>query len=112
MKIIFSIYLFLIIIQAIAPFGKSVRLDEIFIFNFRADHIIHVFVFIPWMFFGIKMNKNLPLWFLWGILFAAGTECLQYFMPYRSFNISDIIANVIGVALGFAFLARREDLSE
>jgi len=60
-----------------------------------------VALFLPWAFFGVKLNKNLLLWFCLGILFAAGTEGLQYLLPYRSFNISDMIANMIGVVLGF-----------
>ena len=100
-KIIFSIYIGLIILLSVAYTGNNLELHKIFILYFRADHLIHVALFLPWAFFGVRMKNNLLLWFCWGILFATGTEGLQYLLPYRSFNISDMIANMIGVVLGF-----------
>jgi len=99
-KRIFVIYVAVVILQSLVPLGNSVRLDKISVFDFRADHIVHVLLFIPWAYFCIKLNKNLPLWLLWGIMFAIVSEGLQYWLSYRSFNISDMLANVIGVIAG------------
>jgi len=46
-------------------------------------------------------SKNLLPWFVWGLLYAGCTEGIQYLIPYRSFNVSDMLANIIGVVVGF-----------
>jgi glycopeptide antibiotics resistance protein len=33
-------------------------------------------------------------------------ECIQYFLPYRTFDLSDIIANVLGIWLGLCVWRR------
>ena len=43
-------------------------------------------------------------WLLTGLLFASTTEGLQYFLPYRAFNINDLLANLLGVMVGFALV--------
>ena len=105
LKNIFLVYVVFIMLLAIAPLGNSGVLNKTTILSFRADHILHVLQFIPWAFFCVKINqgntKYLPLWFLWGIFFAVVSEGVQYLLPYRSFNISDMLANGIGVAAGF-----------
>lgn len=35
--------------------------------------------------------------------FAVISEILQKIIPYRTFNINDLISNSIGIVLGFAF---------
>ena len=34
------------------------------------------------------------------LIFAFSLEGVQYFLPYRAFNINDLVANGVGVALG------------
>ena len=106
----FLVYLVLIIIMAVVPIGNSGKLNNTFILSFRVDHILHVLQFIPWAFFFVKMNqehnmlsaaRDLPLWFIWGLLYAVVSEGIQYLIPYRSFNVSDMLANGIGVSAGF-----------
>jgi len=36
-----------------------------------------------------------------GIFFAATSEIIQYFLPYRAYNINDLMANSLGVLLSF-----------
>lgn len=33
-------------------------------------------------------------------IYAFGIECIQYFIPYRDFEVLDMIANSLGVFLG------------
>ena len=101
LKKYFSIYVLLIIIFTVIPIGNSHQLENTFIINFRLDYILHALEFIPWAFFCMMMRRDTWLWFAWGILFAVGTEMLQYAIPYRSFNINDMIANIIGIGIGF-----------
>ena len=39
-----------------------------------------------------------------GILFAIITEAIQLFLPYRTFNINDLISNTLGIILGFPII--------
>jgi len=43
-------------------------------------------------------------WLLLGLLFASATEGLQYVLPYRTFNINDLMANLLGILVGFALV--------
>ncbi|MBN1227066.1 MAG: hypothetical protein JXA79_08735 [Deltaproteobacteria bacterium] len=33
-------------------------------------------------------------------MFAQGTEGIQYLLPYRAYNVNDLLANSIGITLG------------
>ena len=43
--------------------------------------------------------KVLPA-ILLGILLALSAEGVQYFLPYRAFNVNDMISNLIGMGVG------------
>jgi glycopeptide antibiotics resistance protein len=43
-------------------------------------------------------------WLLLGFLFAAGSEALQYLLPYRAYNVNDLLANMLGILVGFSLL--------
>jgi len=101
LKKYFSIYVLLIIILTVIPIGNSLHLENTYIIDLRLDHILHAAMFIPWAFFCIKLKKYLPVWFFWGIMFSVFCEGFQYMLPYRSFNINDMLANMIGVVVGF-----------
>jgi len=101
LKQYFSIYVLLIIIFNVIPIGNSHQLENTFIINFRLDYILHALEFIPWAFFCMMLSRNTWLCFALGILFAVGAEVLQCAIPYRSFNINDMIANMIGIGMGF-----------
>ena len=47
------------------------------------------------MFIGLKVNKNKTAMFI--VLLGIFIEIIQYFLPYRSFNLFDILANLSGV---------------
>ncbi len=40
------------------------------------------------------------MWIAALLLFAAATEWIQYYLPYRAFNINDLISNCLGIILG------------
>ena len=109
-KKLFLAYVILIIFLAIVPIGDSGILNKTTIISFRADHILHALVFMPWAFFCIILKKNLLPWFVWGILYAIGAESIQYLLPYRSFNISDMLSNIIGVSAGFVVFVPLKNL--
>jgi len=49
---------------------------------------------------GSARSKTILLLFIAGVLFAVISEGIQLYLPYRSFNIMDVIFNVSGVVLG------------
>jgi VanZ family protein len=111
---IFWLYTILIPFLAVLPInGSNSRLNSTYIIFVRLDYLAHVGIFILWIvlykwaYFSVK-NKfrgngafRLSLLFL---LFAILSEVIQSFIPYRSFNINDLIANLLGVAIGLIIL--------
>lgn len=101
MKWVFTTTVFLILLLVTLPFNFVEKLNNITILHLRGDYFFHILMFLPWMFFQKTLSvKRLP-WLLLGVVFASATEGLQYFIPWRSFNINDILANVSGVLIGF-----------
>lgn len=70
------------------------------IIEFRGDYFFHALVFLPWALLGFLAFRLSFTWIVTGLLIAAATEGLQYFLYYRAFNINDMIANVTGVMIG------------
>ena len=115
LRILFLLYCTSLILLTIVPInGGASPLNDIFIIKIRLDYILHVLIFFPFIplaiysFFGIHqrkkaLNKILPLIIL-GILFAIISESIQFYLPYRTFNINDIIANTLGVILGLPII--------
>jgi VanZ family protein len=108
-KYLLIIYTAIIILLAVLPInGTNSFLNDNFILRIRLDYLAHFAIFIPWMaiaWFFRSTGKNrstrrIITWILLGITLAVSTEFVQYLLPYRSFNINDLAANLIGVALG------------
>jgi glycopeptide antibiotics resistance protein len=97
---LFWLYFFAIILLITLPINKSGSLNDITVVHLRGDYFFHILTFIPWAFFGFLMKKNLWIWIIPGLLFAVGSELLQLILPWRRFNINDLIANGAGVLLG------------
>ncbi len=71
------------------------------------DYIAHFLVFLPFMIcgdiiWGKRLNKG--LWFFVGSLFIISLESCQYFLPYRGFNIYDILVGELGLVLSFILM--------
>lgn len=98
------------------PLG-GVPLDN-FYFGIRADHLVHASVYIPCSLFLMdyikgshgphRRRSGLFLLWLCSVLIGCTTECGQYILPYRSFDINDLIANTLGVSLGWMLLRFRK----
>jgi signal peptidase I len=85
-----------------APLG-GVPLDN-YMLGLRLDHLLHASVFIPCSLF--IYNPSLKKWVVWLTSVGVGvlTESIQALLPYRGFDINDMIANFLGVTLGFAMI--------
>jgi VanZ family protein len=80
---------------------QGVIINNYHVVHIRLDHILHGLLMMPWFFLSIRLHgmKVLPA-ILLGILLALSAEGVQYFLPYRAFNVNDMISNVIGMMLG------------
>jgi VanZ family protein len=110
---LFYLYALLIVIISVLPInGPGTAINHIFIVSIRLDYLLHCLVYIPLvLFLWIEKGSDLFLTsgkiFIWIILllvFAAITEVIQYFLTYRAFNINDMLANILGIIIGFAIV--------
>ena len=87
------------------------NLNDNYILQIRFDYISHALLFVPWVLlvgYGWELRRKNRLWiglsFLLAQSFAAFCEYLQLLLPYRTFNINDLLANALGVTLGYSLL--------
>jgi len=110
-RILFSLYCIAIILLTILPInGESSLLNDTYIVKVRFDYLFHVLTFLPFLPFAMYalfptfQIKGIPrkifVFIIIGLLFAIITEIIQLYLPYRTFNINDLIANTLGVILG------------
>ena len=90
----------LIIIAVLVPGGN---LPDVSIGGY--DKLIHMLMFLGWALvvqydFGTAPFTRLLLYLASGILFSILTEVLQIMVEGRSFDIYDMIADIIGLILG------------
>ena len=111
----FRVYTIVIILLCVLPINSSdSSLNNTYLISIRLDYLAHFILFIPWMFLlkkysNVSFYKNTlkaTLLIIIGLLFAFGLEFIQYYLPYRAFNINDLIANGIGIAIGTIFFIR------
>ena len=60
-------------------------------------------MFLLWRITGINFREHAGkalLYISLGLVFALLNEAVQYLLPYRAFNINDLLANGLGVLLG------------
>lgn len=98
-------FLLFIILLMTVPIGNG-NINNTFVVGLRADYIIHCILFLPWLWIGQMMFaqklKHL-LWSIIGIITVVALESIQILLPYRGFNINDIIAGIIGILLSYTF---------
>ncbi|MFI3263721.1 MAG: VanZ family protein [Rikenellaceae bacterium] len=95
--IVYLLALSLLLLIAIPLEGGSEGVNDTYVIGLRGDYLIHAVIYLPWML--LCSEKFTSLWFVVGIMTAAVLEFLQMLLPYRSFNINDLIAGVLGVSL-------------
>jgi VanZ family protein len=96
----FSLYLLIIILMILLPINsKESSLNNNYVLYIRADYLGHSFLFLPWMWLKPFNTRKLFIlvWLIGGVVFAGITEGIQYFLPYRSFNVNDLFANFAGL---------------
>ena len=101
---IYFIAILLLITLPINTPGSKFYLNNITVVKIRGDYFFHALTFIPWAFFMVAMKQRPWTWLILGLIFSTGTELLQYLLPYRRFNINDLISNSLGILLGIGIL--------
>jgi len=107
-KIVLFVYLVFMLLLVMLPLNdaKSSFLSVSYVVKIRMDYLVHVFLFLPFLLL-IKLAYPISNFF-WilaiGIIFAGFCEGIQYLLPYRSFNVNDLIANGVGIILGVSLL--------
>ena len=96
------LYFVLLAVLMWAPLnGLDVALNR-YVFGLRLDHLLHgaVYLLCP-LFLMDFLNRR--KWPMLGMAVAIGviTEFGQYLLPYRGFDINDLIANTLGCILGW-----------
>lgn len=100
-NIAISTYLTLMVLAAVLPInGTESALNNNYTLNIRWDYLLHALAYIPIPVLIKYLVK--PYWQIIAasLLIAAALEAFQLLLPYRAFNANDLIANMIGVAIG------------
>ena len=115
LRILFFLYCIAIILLTILPInGESSLLNDTYIVKIRFDYLLHTMIFLPFLPLVMysfsttpqlkrTIKKILSLITI-GIFFAIITEVIQLYLPYRTFNINDLISNTLGIILGFPII--------
>lgn len=107
------IYTIALILVSVMPINSShTALNHNYIVTIRLDYFLHAGIFIPWIVLiwmsrGSTFRTSLPGiigWVFLSLLFAALMEFVQYLLPYRAYNINDLLSNLTGVLLGYAIV--------
>lgn len=77
--------------------------------HIKPDKILHALLFVPiipltWLAFRPRwaVSKVLILWT--GLFFGILTEVIQHYLPYRTADIADVAADVLGSVIGIPFI--------
>lgn len=96
------VYFILLAILMWAPLnGMGLALNN-YIFGLRLDHLLHasVYLFCP-LFLADWLDKKYGWILLAAILIGLITESVQALLPFRGFDINDLVANCLGNLLGW-----------
>lgn len=103
-------------VMMVIPLGNyGVKMNDTFVLSFRGNYILHCLVYVPWMWIGSWLFGKGFRWFWWfgfGVIVVAVMECLQMWLPYRSFNVNDLVAGEVGCVVsalfwGFGLMKRK-----
>lgn len=103
-------YYALLLIVMWMPLGE-IALDNL-ILGLRPDHLFHASIYcfsayFLWILCGRRPKRGAWMTLIWlgSLAIGVATEYVQRLLPYRSFDVNDLLANGIGVTLGWLVLA-------
>ncbi len=102
-KYLLLAYIALVVTMSVMPFGgTSASLNNITVLSFRLDYLLHALVFIPLATVWRKALPQHPWWLIitGSIFLAIAAEASHYVLPYRSYNVNDLLGNTLGALIG------------
>jgi hypothetical protein len=114
-RFIFWLGYILILVVAVIPIHNDLHKKTISIItiDFHVDQILHAVVYLliclyyktgKYFNWPLFIKNAFPKFLFLIILLATITEILQLFIPYRTFNPYDLLANIIGSFLGIIII--------
>ena len=118
LKWLFWGWMIIVVFLNVVPLGNKLNQDLTSRFVFRLDYVVHSLTFLIFAWIWVLGKIKNVSWFesyevlkFGGIVFvsAMGIELLQIFVPYRTFNPMDMMANLFGAILTLLciFVSRR-----
>ena len=114
LKWLFWGWLIMVLILNVVPLGNELNQDlTTKRFVFRLDYVVHSLTFLVFAWIWVLGKIKNVCWFesyevlkFGGIVFVSAMviELLQIFVPYRTFNPMDMIANLFGAILTLLFI--------
>lgn len=107
--LLLGIYAAGILIAYLLPANTQKTVDQWYFLTIRGDYLIHASLFTPlcpllYINYCSRNQSNLMWWMLTGIVMAMAAEVIHYLIPYRSFNMLDLLANATGAFIGAFFI--------
>ena len=107
-KIILYIYILFVIFFTVAPlhllfsgYFEADSWSHPFLLRFPPDKLVHLFMYLM---LSILLLINFPVSkkvYVKSLLFGLIMECIQIAIPYRTFEIVDLLANQVGVTIPY-----------
>lgn len=114
LKWLFWGWLIIVVFLNVVPLGNELNQDlTTKRFVFRLDYVVHSLTFLVFAWIWVLGKIKNVCWFesyevlkFGGIVFVSAMviELLQIFVPYRTFNPMDMIANLFGAILTLLFI--------
>ena len=96
------LYFVLLAVVMLSPLnGLDVALNKM-VFGLRLDHLLHgaVYLLCP-LFLMDYLNRRKGHILLLALVVGLFTEFMQYLLPYREFDVNDLVANALGCFVGW-----------
>ena len=105
---LFLIWFLIILVLAVIPDNSPSHIEAGGV-KMRLDYLLHFGVYFPLGFFLKKSSLSIRYYFLVILLLFVATlpESLQIFIPYRAFNLIDLLFNLLGAISGYLFASMR-----
>ena len=105
------LYVGLLLLGSVIPIGNQASdiLMDNYTLDIRWDYLLHALIYLPLPLVLFYRRRIIDGGLLVRLVFISAFipvlfEFLQMAIPYRSFNINDLLANCFGVLMGWVFV--------
>jgi len=101
------VYIFILFVIAVIPLGSRAQfINDSYTFHIRWDYLIHVLISLPmFLMIGFRIRNKGRYWvrvIAIALIITVLLEAIQLMIPYRAFNINDLLASALGLFIGLA----------